>query len=52
VEATPSELKHVHGMRKLRVRRRSRVVLAVSLKVTACNIKRWLRASVAANGAL
>ncbi len=45
VEATVSELKRGHGMGKLRVRRMPRVRLAVSLKVTACNIKRWLRAS-------
>ncbi len=51
VEATPSELKRAHGIGRLRVRRLSRVVLAVSLKVTACNIKRWLRASTAAVGA-
>lgn len=43
-EATMSELKRGHGMRRLRVRRQVRVALAVSFKVTACNVKRWLRA--------
>ena len=43
-EATMSELKRGHGMRRLRVRRQVRVSLAVSFKVTACNVKRWLRA--------
>ena len=47
IEATVSELKRGHGIGKLRVRRMPRVRLAVSLKITACNIKRWLR-SVAA----
>ena len=43
VEATMSELKRAHGMGRLRVRRKPRVEFAVSRKVTACNIKRWLR---------
>jgi hypothetical protein len=47
VEGTPSELKRTHGMRKLRVRGGSRVALAIALKITACNIKRWLKAAVA-----
>jgi hypothetical protein len=46
-EATMSELKRCHGMDKLRVRRLTRVTFAVACKVTACNIKRWLRAAVA-----
>lgn len=50
VEATMSELKRQHGMGTLRVRRMPRVKLAVSFKVTACNIKRWMR--VAAVGYL
>jgi len=44
IEATMSELKRGHGLGKLRVRRKPRVLLAVSLKITACNVKRWLRA--------
>ena len=46
IEASISELKRAHGLGKLRVRGRERVNLAVSMKVTACNIKRWLKASV------
>lgn len=38
-----SELKRKHGMGHLRVRGLARVVLAVTLKATACNVKRWLR---------
>ncbi|NUN16627.1 MAG: transposase [Myxococcales bacterium] len=45
IEATNSELKRAHGLGKLRVRRLPRVRLAVSLKLTACNAKRWLRAT-------
>jgi hypothetical protein len=44
VEATVSELKRGHGLARLRVRRKPKVTLAVTLKVTACNIKRWLKA--------
>lgn len=44
IEATNSELKRSHGMRHLRVRRRPRVTLAIAAKLTACNVKRWLRA--------
>jgi hypothetical protein len=47
-EATMSELKRGHGLGKLRVRRMPRVRLAVSLKITACNVKRWLRTLVKA----
>ena len=43
IEATNSELKRAHGLGKLRVRRLPRVRLAVTLKLTACNVKRWLR---------
>jgi hypothetical protein len=46
VEATISELKRQHGIGRLRVRRLPRVHLAVICKLTACNIKRWLRAVV------
>lgn len=42
-EATNSELKRGHGMRKLRVRREIRVKLAVYFKALACNVKRALR---------
>jgi hypothetical protein len=41
IEATNSELKRCHGMRKLRVRGRARVALAVRLKVLAMNLKRY-----------
>ena len=51
VEATISELKRVNGLAKLRVRRMPRVLLAVGLKITACNVKRWLRASTMAERA-
>lgn len=47
IEATMSELKRGHGVGRLRVRRLARVALAVSCKVAACNIKRWLRAVAA-----
>jgi len=47
IEATNSELKRAHGMRRLRVRRRPRVLLAVTAKIAACNIKRWIRAAIA-----
>lgn len=48
IEATMSELKRGHGLGHLRVRRRPRVTLAVALKLTACNVKRWLRAAAEA----
>jgi hypothetical protein len=48
IEATNSELKRRHGLGRLRVRRASRVRLAVSLKLTACNAKRWIKAVKAA----
>lgn len=48
IEATNSELKRAHGLGRLRVRRLPRVRLAVAFKLTACNIKRWLRAAAAA----
>lgn len=43
IEATNSELKRGHGLGKLRVRGRPRVVLAAYLKALACNLKRMLR---------
>jgi hypothetical protein len=45
IEATMSELKRGHGIGKLRVRRMPRVRMSLSFKVTACNVKRWLRAA-------
>jgi hypothetical protein len=42
IEATNSELKRCHGLRKLRVRRRPQVELSVRLKVLALNIKRYV----------
>jgi hypothetical protein len=43
VEGTNSELKRVHGLGRLRVRRAKRVRLAVRLKALACNVKRMVR---------
>ena len=42
IEATNSELKRGHGLRKLRVRRFDRVALAVRFKILAVNIKRYV----------
>lgn len=54
-EATISELKRGHGMRKLRVRGRERVSLAVYFKALACNVKRalarWRQCMGSAEGA-
>lgn len=47
IEATNSELKRRHGLGRLRVRRRPRVLFAVTMKLTACNAKRWIKASAA-----
>lgn len=47
VEGTFSELKRAHKCEKLRVRTRPRVNAAVVLKLTACNMKRWIRAMAA-----
>lgn len=44
IEATNSELKRVHGLGRLRVRRKARVRLSVTLKLTACNVKRIMHA--------
>jgi hypothetical protein len=44
IEATNSELKRAHGIGRLRVRRITKVCLAVACKVIACNIKRWAKA--------
>jgi len=48
IEATNSELKREHGLRRLRVRRKSKVRLAVTTKITACNIKRWMKTRIRA----
>jgi len=50
IEATMSELKRVNGIGRLRVRRKPRVTLAVSLKITACNAKRWIAAAIVISG--
>lgn len=42
IEATNSELKRCHGLRKLRVRTKPRVSLSVRLKVLALNVKRYV----------
>lgn len=42
IEASVSELKDPHGMDELSVRGQPRVEFEVGMKVTACNIKRWL----------
>lgn len=47
IEGTVSELKRGHGLGDLRVRGRTKVLMRTTLKVTACNIKRWLGASEA-----
>ena len=44
VEAGFSEGKRVHGLGRPRVRGKPRVRLATFFKMTACNIKRMLRA--------
>jgi hypothetical protein len=44
IESTNAEIKGPHGMRKLRVRGRKRVSLAVYFKALALNVKRALRA--------
>ena len=47
VEATMSEVKRAHGLGQLRVRGGPRVLLAIAMKLAACNVKRWLRAQAA-----
>jgi len=42
IEATNSELKRKHGLRRLRVRGRPRVELATYFKAAACNVKRMI----------
>ena len=43
IEATNSELKRAHAFGRLRVRKRPRVLFAIASKLSACNVKRWLR---------
>jgi hypothetical protein len=52
IEATNSELKRVHGLGILRVRRAAKVCFAVACKVIACNIKRWAKAQSSLGGSL
>lgn len=52
IEATNSELKRVHGLAKLRVRRAAKVCFAVACKLIACNIKRWAKAQKTPEGLL
>ncbi len=47
IEATNSELKRVHGLAKLRVRRAAKVCFAIACKLIACNIKRWAKSQKA-----
>jgi hypothetical protein len=46
IEASNSELKRGHGLGHIRTRGQERVRLAVSLKATACNVKRMLNHEV------
>lgn len=46
IEATNSELKRAHGLGRLRVRGAPAVEFAVFMKVTACNVKRYMRARI------
>ena len=46
IEATNSELKRKHDMGKAWTRGKERVTFAVIMKVTACNIKRFMRQRV------
>jgi len=46
IEATNSELKRKHVMDKVWTRGKERVTFAVFMKVTACNIKRFMRQRV------
>ncbi len=51
VEATMSELKCVHRMGSLRSRGLARVLISVTMKVAACNTRRWLRGTAEPSGA-
>jgi len=46
IEAANSELKRAHGMGRLRVRGMPAVEFAVFMKITACNVKRYIRARI------
>jgi len=43
IEAANSELKRAHGMGRLRVRGMPAVEFAVFMKITACNVKRYMK---------
>jgi hypothetical protein len=46
IEAANSELKRAHGMGRLRVRGAPAVEFAVFMKITACNVKRYMKARI------
>jgi hypothetical protein len=46
IEGTNSELKRAHGIGRLRVRGRPAVEFAVFMKITACNVKRYISIQV------
>lgn len=46
IEAANSELKRAHGMGRLRVRGQPAVEFAVFMKITACNVKRYMKARI------
>jgi len=46
IEGTNSELKRAHGMGRLRVRGQPAVEFAVFMKITACNVKRYIGVQV------
>jgi len=46
IEGTNSELKRAHGMGRLRVRGQPAVEFAVFMKITACNLKRYIKARI------
>ena len=46
IEAANSELKRAHGLGRLRVRGTPAVEFAVFMKITACNVKRYMKARI------
>ncbi len=46
IEASNSELKRAHGLGRLRVRGAPAVEFAVFMKITACNVKRYMKARI------
>jgi hypothetical protein len=46
IEAANSELKRAHGLGRLRVRGHPAVEFAVFMKITACNVKRYMKARI------